>query len=173
MRSVAKMNVQRLTKIAEWLEAGAPHVGIVTGFDMQNFIREGDAIGTNECGTSCCIAGAAVQFKQQREHRRRYRNTSELVGMLWENEKLRSEYGNSSEHHEAAFLARKDLGLTADQARKLFYGNYKQRRCWRQIPLHEINAAWAARTIRHLIKTGKVDWIKTAPKGSPYRLVRE
>lgn len=51
------MNIERLNIIAEWLEAGAPHKDGVDGFDMRDFINE-----YAECGTTCCIAGAAIQF---------------------------------------------------------------------------------------------------------------
>lgn len=50
------MNIERLTQIAEWLEAGAPHRGGVAGFDMRY------VTSTTDCGTVCCIAGAANAF---------------------------------------------------------------------------------------------------------------
>lgn len=50
------MNVERLTTIAEWLEAKAPARNGVVRFNMQHF----DA--RTECGAVCCIAGAAVHF---------------------------------------------------------------------------------------------------------------
>jgi hypothetical protein len=46
----------RLEYIAQWLEAGAPHRYGVVGFDMSDVENE-----TN-CGTVCCIAGAARMF---------------------------------------------------------------------------------------------------------------
>lgn len=45
------MNIERLTILAEWLEAGAPPRDGVEGFDIQN-------VG----GTHRCIAGAARAF---------------------------------------------------------------------------------------------------------------
>ena len=50
------MNVERLNIIAEWLEAGAPHKDGIDGFNMEDWHKE------DECGTTCCIAGAAIQF---------------------------------------------------------------------------------------------------------------
>lgn len=50
------MNVERLNAIAEWLEAGAPHKNGVVGLDMSVFSR------STECGSVCCISGAADQF---------------------------------------------------------------------------------------------------------------
>jgi len=46
----------RLEYIARWLEAGAPHVGDLIGFDMRNVSTR------TSCGTICCIAGAVNQF---------------------------------------------------------------------------------------------------------------
>jgi len=46
----------RLEYIAQWLEAGAPHVGDVAGFNMTRFRQE------SACGTVCCIAGSAIQW---------------------------------------------------------------------------------------------------------------
>jgi len=55
------MNVERLTEIAEWLDRGAPERrvsgGVINGFDMESFYDDHAA-----CGTTCCIAGAAVAF---------------------------------------------------------------------------------------------------------------
>lgn len=51
------MNIDRLTTIAEWLEAGAPHRDGVDGFDMSCWVKVEAA-----CGTTCCIAGAAATF---------------------------------------------------------------------------------------------------------------
>lgn len=54
------MNKEGLTIIAKWLEAGAPTKAgrnvVVQGFDMAECWKETD------CGTVCCIAGAAEQF---------------------------------------------------------------------------------------------------------------
>jgi len=49
------MNTERLAEIAEWLETGAPEKNGVA-FDMRRFKLATD------CGTTCCIGGAAVQF---------------------------------------------------------------------------------------------------------------
>jgi hypothetical protein len=50
------MNIERLTTIVEWLEAGAPGRDGVAGFDMSEVSKETD------CGTVCCICGAAVHW---------------------------------------------------------------------------------------------------------------
>lgn len=56
--------VAALTRVAEWLEAGAPHVAAskdrtIDGFDMEYGVNEKDG-----CGTACCIAGAVYQFER-------------------------------------------------------------------------------------------------------------
>lgn len=52
-----------LVKVAEWLEAGAPHVNIdgrhIDDFDMNYTVSKAG----NNCGTVCCIAGAVYQFE--------------------------------------------------------------------------------------------------------------
>ena len=50
------MNKRRLGVIARWLEAGAPHKNGVHGFSMRELFQAGD------CGTTCCISGAAHEF---------------------------------------------------------------------------------------------------------------
>lgn len=56
--------VVALTKVAEWLENGAPHVvldkagRVIDRFDMNYGVDQ-----SSGCGTSCCIAGAIVQFE--------------------------------------------------------------------------------------------------------------
>lgn len=89
------MNVDKLTEIAEWLEAGAPERKGVTGFDMEQFVQD------RGCGTACCIAGAAVQF----ERRIPYANQHEA-------------YCDGDPEDFAVHI----LGLTSDQGDALFYG---------------------------------------------------
>lgn len=51
------LNIPALTRLKEWLEAGAPHAS----FNMHHGL-----MGTDEfdgCGTVCCIAGAAVYLE--------------------------------------------------------------------------------------------------------------
>lgn len=50
------MNIERLTEIAEWLEAGAPRKGGVDGFDMGGYFHK------TPCETVCCIAGTAIEW---------------------------------------------------------------------------------------------------------------
>lgn len=74
------MNKERLTQLAEWLDAGAPHVVFDMGTGNEPvsdvlhsleeegdedrydaIIYENDKKGLGDCGTVCCIAGYAVQ----------------------------------------------------------------------------------------------------------------
>jgi hypothetical protein len=58
MNQVAITPRDRLIEVAEWLEAKTPSKAGVDGFDMNSWV------GHNECGTTCCIGGAVVQFDQ-------------------------------------------------------------------------------------------------------------
>lgn len=49
-------NRAALADLLDWLDKGAPTVT----FDMSVGISFGNARGTGDCGTSCCIAGAAA-----------------------------------------------------------------------------------------------------------------
>lgn len=121
------MNVDKLTEIAEWLEAGAPERNGVVEFDMRHFIEPNVH---RLCGTTCCIAGAALQFEAAEP----YADTDEVF------ERLFMTVGEA---------ARYVLDLTNKQAEWLFHGRLGA------------SPAWAARCIRKLIATGKVDWAGT------------
>lgn len=53
------MNIQNLNRVAEWLEAGAPHVIFNMLVGIGNVDELIDVSGHSDCGTVCCIAGAA------------------------------------------------------------------------------------------------------------------
>lgn len=166
------MNIERLTTLAEWLEAGAPHKRIK--FDMSNGLvyyglRSNDdgeppdaEYVVNHCRTSCCIAGAAVQF---------FNTPARLLEQEWDH----SGYAEGTEtigwlrvSLEAAEL----LDLSFEQAAQLFtpQARYQTRtRNYSDVVEYErykrycnldnySDPAWAARTIRHFLATGKVDW---------------
>jgi len=50
------MNIENMTKLRDWLAAGAPHVR----FDMDTGVTIEEGSGVGDCGTVCCIAGAAA-----------------------------------------------------------------------------------------------------------------
>ncbi|MBS7457714.1 hypothetical protein [Coralloluteibacterium stylophorae] len=154
------MNLDRLDTLARWLEDGAKHERIT--FDM----TKGIAIKTTElfdpekpteCGSSCCIAGAAVQFfgdlsdldpymvARRLEEERRYGDDAE--------EEVQFRWGDIMD--DAAEL----LGLTPGQARALFEPGMHP--IWPYTYEEYNDPAWAARTIRHLMATGEVSWAAT------------
>lgn len=111
------MNKRRLIAIAKWLEAGAKPRDGIAGFSMAEYFAE------NECGTTCCIAGAALAF-----------------------------FGDSCQPGMRSYRAAVLLGLDIHQADDLFFAAHAK------VGLYAIDAPWAARCIRKLIETGKVDW---------------
>jgi len=66
------MNIDKMTQLAIWLEAGAPHIifNMREGIDVdhQERIPEiiKDQVGPGECGTTCCIAGYAVSLERNK-----------------------------------------------------------------------------------------------------------
>ena len=133
------MHRERLEVLAEWLEGGGrPTEAVPVAFDMATSLDDGS------CGTVGCIGGAAIVAFASAE-------TVEAFQSEW-----------SAWHMPASVL-----GLDADSYRRLFtpaaaasdgvYLGDRWPRCYA-----EIDAAWAGRTIRHLLATGRVDWHATA-----------
>lgn len=133
---IQEMNVELLTRLAQWLETDAPHVAGIVQFDMIAFIEP------YGCGTACCIAGSALQF-----HRAE-------IGLLPLND---SDEINGCPERRAAIV----LGLRRDVAYGLFFGNNIGTTHIGYVPLDIIDAAHAARCIRKLMATGTVDWTGT------------
>lgn len=68
MSFISVVGRERLSKVQQWLESGAPHMEVVDGeenllpvthFDMYETVGRAD-----DCGTACCIAGAVIQFNE-------------------------------------------------------------------------------------------------------------
>lgn len=139
------MNKRRLAAIARWLEAGAPEKKHVIGFNMNhgivfNKLKETPK-KTYACGSTCCIAGAAVSF---------FNNPVKM---------LENEFQYMDHHMKAlSFLggikpeAMELLDLKYHEASRLFEPEVLN------ADWSSITPAWAARCIRKLIKTGEVDW---------------
>lgn len=158
------MNVGRLKELAEWLRAGAPHDYIT--FDMSKGIeidrRDLELYSEPTCRTSCCIAGAALQFFDHDNviaWLKEYAEADELVDD-GDGEGFQLPFGAfiDSELADTVFnRAARLLELTSVQAEQLF------------TPAGELSdytdPAWAARTIDLLIETGEVNW--TATKEQP------
>ncbi len=77
------MNIENLTKVAEWLEAGAKQIPgtDITGFNMRDFFA---ADHDNDCGTTCCIAGFIIAASGNQNRRDGYTiPAQELYGLTW------------------------------------------------------------------------------------------
>lgn len=148
------MNVPRLLEIATWLADGAKHSKVV--FNMQTGVSfepaAFDKKNLSDCQTSCCIAGAAVQFFD-----------STWLSAFFAKQLAEGEidaddpelpfYGTTGVFGQAQEL----LDLTNGQAEALFTpgGRFA-------MSFEEYNdPAWAARTVCYLIATGKADWSAT------------
>jgi hypothetical protein len=145
------MHIERLTELAEWLEAGAPHKNGVVAFDMNV------GVAHNGCGTVCCIAGAAVQFFSPLASD--YASDAEDS---YDQAVLENDYNNG----EATLASQCDflrvgrdaqalLGLDLETAEALFKPESEH---WGEAIWDEITPMKAARVVRHLIATGRVDW---------------
>ena len=99
-----------LNTVIRWLAAGAPHTKTGFDFDMSRGIAKYGDTEPGDCGTSCCIAGAAVAFAEPRLFK----------DMLLD---LRPD---SDDWEEAAwpdisYRAREILGLNRHQAKAIFH----------------------------------------------------
>lgn len=131
---------QALVRVAEWLEAGAPHVNIdsrdIGMFDM------GEAVTPNKqnefgeaCGTACCIAGAVFQFEGLGGFEG---NPTTGLDFFW----------------EVSPKVREHLAIDEDTASALFLP-------WEHFDgeVEEFSdPALAAKVVREFIATGVVDW---------------
>jgi hypothetical protein len=131
------MNKRRLAAIARWLEAGAPEKKGVTAFDMSM------GIVFTDCGTTCCIAGAALSFFGDLEEVRIEYHFGGHRELNW---------GDiSTQACDILGLPEVDFRSPDSVSHELFYTNGSFMR-------PQVTPAWAARVIRKLIKTGVVDW---------------
>ena len=136
------MKTERILEIADLIEAGHDRMH----FDMQTYgCSVGPDDGYSICGTAACIAGWAVaRFGKtgratKVNHRRMLEDDGEAL---------------ASAHENAAGV----LGLGCVTAKSLFLPNSDEQ----GVDLHQVTEDHAVRTLRHLAKTGKVDWRATA-----------
>lgn len=151
------MNKPRLIEIMQWLEDGARHENVA--FDMRKgLIIESlplDTKAPTTCSSTCCIAGAAVQFFEP-DWALDQVSEDNLGAEL----RFAGNYGVFGH-------ARDLLGLTDEQARKLFTPVHGTGDGFSSFAAGESTYAefndpkWAARTIAYLLATGKVDWEAT------------
>ncbi|MDX9668748.1 hypothetical protein [Pseudomonas sp. P8_250] len=145
MTHVSKQGRSALVKVAEWLEAGAPHVSLANGMDLDRFAMDSVVEVNDECGTSCCIAGAVCQFE----------------GLGLDNRQYDGELGWSGE--SGGFeLAATHLDMSDDDAHRMFepwgyFGGTDE----------SFNSApRGAAVIRHFLATGEVDWNRFDNEGN-------
>ena len=135
------MHYLRLETLAAWLEAGDEYDGPT--FDMSLGLR------LSECGTRACLAGTAVQFFDP-AWRATFANLPSAGGQIdWPQLKAK---------------ARNLLGLSPSQADRLFEPKHNSH-TFQGSEADNLEMAWAARTIRHLIATGEANWDATYIRG--------
>lgn len=143
--NVPKQAVESLTRVAEWLEAGAPHRRsdgrVVHGFNMSH------GVGTEDCGTTCCIAGAVCQF--------------EGLGVL----SYDGEMNFFGDTDGAGTLAAKHMGLSDEVASRLFMPFDHWVTEGAGVSVSDPEAA--AKVVRHYLATGQVDWSVGVPGLEP------
>jgi hypothetical protein len=135
------MNKAILEDVALWLEAGAPHVGDVLGFNLSVGVKARYDHETNTCGTVCCIAGAIVQFNEpvlKREELKEW-----VDNIPWG--ETGNEYGYGTVFRRASRLAE----ISECQALELFEPSMDR---------SEVLPEQAAKVVRHFMETGAVDW---------------
>ena len=121
---------ERLIEVAEWLEAKTPMKAGVNDFDMRHWVEQ------NECGTSCCLAGAIVQFDQ----------AAKGLNTLTDGDVSEISEGAANEYCEIGDYAGDLCGLNPAEAQSLFRENM------------DATPADAAVTIRRYLSTGKLYW---------------
>lgn len=184
------LQTERLEALANWLEGGAKHSLRIGNrkvvFDMRVGIRVmadiGEDFDPNECGTACCVAGAAVQFfapdRAQTLLQLAHVEALELVADTvecgddpkeidrdtWQDTLDVAFITNSDERPGVFEKAQKLLGLTYNQAKMLFQPTEPLVGLDYFPPDHlELcdftDPLWAARTIRTGLKTGVFNWL--------------
>ena len=145
------MNRELFEKIAQWLEAGAPHEPGGIGFNMaytycDDCSNHAEQEWNQGCGTVMCIAGAALVFDP---------DTKDTASHI-------------SDMDETEGYARRNLGISEEDADALFYPDFSPDRYYGRDEsmnyYHMITPQQAAETIRHYMDTGEVKWRKPTVK---------
>lgn len=154
MTHLSEQGIAALTRVAEWLEAGAPHVQVNDDIEIGHFNMEYAVVSDPDdggCGTACCIAGAVCQFEMLGMNER-----SSDGDLEW-NLPYRDEDGEIDEDEDrggAFFLAADYLGMSYDDAEDMFSPFSDG------LDVHVYkNPAIAALVVRHFIETGEVKWV--------------
>lgn len=156
MTHLSPKGIIALTKVAQWLEAGAPHVQVADNIEVGHFNMEYAVVANpgsgDDCGTACCIAGAVCQFEMLGLNER-----SKDGDLEWMPEGLFSnEIKKDSSVKGAFYLAADYLGMGYDAARHLFEPFNIEVEFLEQDEYNDPEIA--ARVVRNFIETGVVDW---------------
>ena len=144
MTHISEQGRKALVTVAQWLEAGAPHIKLDNGWQVDHFAMDTVIDVDPWCGTSCCIAGAVCQFE----------------GLGAEARMDDGELGWVGEHGGFE-LASNFLGIGEDEAHQLFEP-------WNHFGGDDESfnsAARGAAVIRHFLATGEVDWNRFDDRG--------
>ena len=134
---VSEQGRASLSRIAEWLEAGAPHRTLNNGLAVDTFDMRVPVRVYEDCGTSCCIAGAVCQF--------------EGLGMQYRDCDGDLDWTG---YDGAKALAGDFLGMTHDDRTRLF----EPWTAFKGSDNSFNSAQRGAAVIRHFLETGEVNW---------------
>jgi hypothetical protein len=138
-----------LIRVAEWLEAGAPHVVIKEGQAIAEFnMNYGGEYIEDACGTACCIAGALVQFEGLMQ-------PDDDGAIEFFSEDAEDVDEDDERQLGAGEVAQNFLGITETQADKLFmpFQHFEY-----EISQEFSRPARAAAVVRHFLETDEVSW---------------
>lgn len=140
---------QRLERVAQWLEAGAPHITLDDNGVVREF--EGFNMGnTVTCGSACCIAGAVCQFDKPYS----VQDFIDIVGNhTYGNMEFFADPKNGDKHQGVMPRAVELLGISEEDALALFIPEETG------LDLDLINDPYlGARVIRTYLETGEITW---------------
>lgn len=152
------MRIGRLKKLAEWLEIQAECRTTPPGevmFDMGTWRSENEK-APEVCGTAACIGGSAeLLFNPPTMFRVPPPSDPDDVPAIEIAMGKPRVQGENQQLPDGWKSANDLLGLSPTQSHDLFYMYNSDR-----FEVDDVagNAAWAARVVRRLIKTKKVDW---------------
>lgn len=166
------MNTERLIEIRDWLLSGRPIVrtGHKFGFDLHSTIRVEEETGAGDCGSACCIAGAALLLSH-------YGDPLANNDLGWSYDFIHGFTYVHATYEFMAPVAAERLGLDDETAAKLFLasewaGSQDHEDeifdAWGgRFQLHQVTNEWAAAVIDNLVATGEVDWSVGRPSTNP------
>ena len=133
MSFITEQGRKSLEGVAAWLEAGAPHIEDkgIDGFEITSGV---EALG--DCGTTCCIAGAVVQFNDPRF----------------------LEEGDARNWTSVYYDAIDVLGISEEDAVALFLAGGRGMSDDQEQFAETVTPVLAAKVIRNYLATGEVDW---------------